>query len=199
MTPRIIIIEDEAIIAEEIKSTLNILGYKVVGHAMNGDKALDLFASTEADLILLDISIKGTLSGIDLANIIKEKYQVPYVFLTSFSDKHTLEKVKETTPYGYILKPFTDNDLKVNIEMALSRYNISKNEQIFSKDNIEKKLNVKITNREFQVLEAFKDGLTYQETADKLFISLNTVKSYQKQLFSALDINSKYELLQKVK
>ncbi len=199
MQTRIIIIEDEAIIAEEIKSTLTILGYKVVGHAMNSDRALDLFASTQADLILLDINLKGTLSGIDLANILKEKYAVPYIFLTSFSDKFTLEKVKETMPYGYILKPFSENDLKVNIELALSRYRDDQNKMVFSKEKIEKKLKVKLTNREYQVLVAFKDGLTYKETADKLFLSLNTIKSYQKKLFIELGVCSKYELLQLVK
>ncbi len=199
MQAKIIIIEDEAIIAEEIKSTLTILGYKVVGHAMNGDRALDLFASTQADLILLDISLKGSLSGIDLANIIKEKYNVPYVFLTSFSDKYTLEKVKETMPYGYILKPFSENDLKVNIELALNRCREDQNKKVFSKEYIEKKLKIKLTNREYQVLVAFKDGLTYKETADKLFLSLNTIKSYQKKLFIELGVCSKYELLQLVK
>lgn len=198
MPIRIIIIEDEAIIAAEIKSTLQILGYDVVGHAMNGDKALDLFARQEADLILLDINIRGTLSGIDLAKILRDNYDVPFVFLTSFSDKVTLDKAKETIPYGYILKPFSDNDLKVNIELALYKYESNKSLKSYSKESIEQRLELKLTDREYEILDAFRTGLTYQETADKLFISINTVKSYQKRLFTNIGVNSKHELVKLV-
>jgi len=92
-TAKIFIVEDEALIAAEIKSTLQLLGHQVVGHAMNGDKALDQLAKQEAELILLDINIKGTRNGIDLAHIIRDRYKVPFVFLTSFSDRLTLQKV----------------------------------------------------------------------------------------------------------
>lgn len=198
MKARIIIVEDEALIAAEIKSTLTLLGYQVVGHAMNGDKALDLFSSRKADLILLDINIKGSLSGIDLAKILRKKYKVPFIFLTSFSDKMTLNRAKETMPNGYILKPFSDNDLKVNIELALHQYQSNHEEIVFSKENLENKLQVSFTNREYEIMNAFREGLTYQETADRLLISINTVKSYQKRLFLLLEINSKYELVQKL-
>jgi len=199
MPTRILIIEDEAIIAAEIKSTLSLLGHKVVGHAMNGDKALDLFASTEADLVLLDISIKGTLTGIDLAKIINEKYKIPFIYLTSYSDKVTLDKVKDTLPYGYIVKPFNENDLKVNIELALFKHNTEKKYKAFSKLGIETKLGVTLTEREYKLLEAFKEGLTYKEAGEKLFISVNTVKTYQKRLFQLFQVGSKYELIEKLR
>lgn len=176
MTRRIIIIEDEAIIAVEIKSTLRLLGHQVVGHAINGDKALDLFASASADLILLDISIRGTLSSIDLAKIIREKYEVLFVFLTSFSDKGTLDEVKDTMPYGYIVKPFTEKDLKVNIGLALYKHYAEVREQRGSKLFLEEKQSVKLTEREYALLQAFREGLTYKEAGEKLFISVNTVK-----------------------
>ncbi len=196
---KIIIVEDEALIAAEIKSTLELLNYKVVGHAINGDRALDLFSSTEADLILLDICIKGTKSGIDLAKIIKSKYDIPFIYLTSYSDRLTLDQVKETTPYGYIVKPFTENDLKVNIEMAIHNFNLEKQKEMFSKSYIETKFNISLTDREYGVLEAFKDGLSYKDAATKLFISVNTVKTYQKRLFKIMGVGSKYELLEKIR
>jgi len=163
MSKRILIVEDEAIIAQNIKSSLEIIGYQVVGHAMNGDKALDLFAHNEADLILLDISIKGSLSGIDLAKVIRKKYNIPFIYITSYSDKVTLDLVKETNPYGYIVKPFNDNDLKVNIELALHKHKQEQSFQTFSKESIEKRLNLSLTDREFSLLIAFKNGLTYKE------------------------------------
>lgn len=197
MRPRIIVIEDEALIAAEIRFSLENLGYDVVGHAMNGDKALDLFARTPADLILLDICIKGTLSGIDLARVINDKYKLPFVYLTSFSDPLTLEKVKETSPYGYIVKPFNQDDLRVNIELALFKFNSNaSNNGDLTKEQIEAKLNVRLTDREYAVLSAFKDGLSYKETGEKLFISVNTVKSYQKRLYAQLGVTNKYELNQ---
>lgn len=196
---RIIIIEDEALIAAEIKSTLQLLGYVIVGHSMNGDKALDLFATTACDLILLDINIRGTLNGIDLAKIIREKYDVPFVFLTSFSDRTTLSQVKDLVPYGYIVKPFNENDLKVNIELALYKHASEKQARVFTKDIVEERLGLTLTVREFALLEAFKDGLTYKEAGAKLFISVNTVKTYQKRLFQLLGVSSKHELLERLK
>lgn len=199
MKKRVLIIEDEAIIAEEIKSTLNLLNYECVGHAMNGDKALDLFATKEADLVLLDISIKGTLSGIDLAKILSKKYSLPYIYITSFSDETTLNAVKETSPYGYIVKPFTSNDLKVNIDLALDRFARENAKNGCSKSFLSQKFNVSLTEREYDVLLAFKDGLTYRATGERLFISLNTVKTYQKRLFQLFDVSSKYELMEKLR
>ena len=198
MRKRIVIVEDEALIAAEIKSFLKILDYDVAGHAMNGDKALDLFAKVEADLFLLDISIKGTLSGIDLAKIVREKYKLPFVFLTSFSDRLTLEKVKDTMPYGYILKPFNEHDLKVNIELALHKFDSENEKNQFSKAYVNKKNCIDLTEREFEILEAFKNGMTYKETAANLFISINTVKTYQKRLYQLFGVRSKYELLKKI-
>ena len=116
---KILIVEDEAIIAAEIRSLLKKLGYEVIGKTDNGDKALDLFTNLQPDLVLLDITIKGTLSGIDLAKIIRKKYNFPFIFLTSHSDLNTLNNVKETLPYDYIVKPFTKNDLRSAIELAL--------------------------------------------------------------------------------
>lgn len=196
--PRIVVVEDEAIIAEEIISTVSDLGYQVVAHVMNGDKALDIFAREQADLVLLDINIKGSKNGIELAHILKDNYDVPFVFLTSHSDHQILDEVKKTMPYGFILKPFNEHDLRTNIELALYKYHSEKQDSLFAKEVVEKKYNVKLSDREFSVLSMFKQGKSYKETADALYISVNTVKSYQKKLYSQFDVNSKAELLNKL-
>ncbi len=196
---KIIIIEDEALIAIEIQSTLEMLGYEVVGHCMNGDEALDLFASTVADLILLDINIKGSLNGIDLAGIIRKKYSVPFVFITSYTDRGTLEKAKTVMPYGYILKPFNENDLKVNIELALYKFQSEQEEESLTREFVKVKHKVDLTEREFSTMKAFLEGKTYKETADELFISVNTVKTYQKRLFTLFEVSSKFELIEKMR
>jgi len=197
-TAKIFIVEDEALIAAEIKSTLQLLGHQVVGHAMNGDKALDQLAKQEAELILLDINIKGTRNGIDLAHIIRDRYKVPFVFLTSFSDRLTLQKVKGTMPYGYIVKPFNENDLKVNIELALYKHSQEVSKVLFDKAYVEQKLNLTLTDREFSILSGFREGLTYKQIGERNFISTNTVKTYQKRLFSLMEVGSKFDLIKKI-
>lgn len=198
MSKKILIIEDEAIIAEEIKMTLEGLGHKVVGIIMNGDKAVSLLPNIEADLVLLDIQIRGTVSGIDLAHLIRRTHQIPFVFLTAFSDADTLAKVKETLPYGYIVKPFDETDLKVAIELALYKFSMEEQEVIFSKEAVENKFKITLSEREFGILKSFREGLSYQDVADQNFISVNTVKSYQKRLYQLFDVTTKVELIKKI-
>lgn len=194
---KIIIIEDEAIIAVELESTLQNLGYSIVGKARNGDAALDLFASTPADLVLLDINIKGTRSGIDLAKILNKKYNTPFIFITSFADENTVSEASSTMPYGYIVKPFSVKDLRSNIAMALTRAKSEKqlkNGINFSKLEID--YNIKLSDRDRGILTQLKEGKTYQETADALYISINTVKTYQKRLYQSFKVDSKFQLIQ---
>lgn len=198
MCARIVIVEDEALIAAEIKLTLTDLGHDVVGHAMNGDKALDLLSSVSFDMALLDINIKGTLNGIDLANVIREKYQLPFLFITSYTDKATLDKVKETMPYGYIVKPFNEHDLRVNIELGLNRYREEQDKGKSDKAYIEKVIGSELSEREYDILIDFCRGKTYKEVAAEHYISINTVKTYQKRLYRMLNVSTKGELISKV-
>lgn len=198
MSKKILIIEDEAIIAEEIKTILEGLGHKVVGIIMNGDRALSLIPSIEADLVLLDIQIRGTVSGIDLAHFIRKTHQIPFVFLTAFSDADTLAMVKETLPYGYIVKPFDETDLKVAIELALYKFSMEEKAVVFSKEAIESKFKITLSDREFDILKSFREGLSYHNVADQNFISINTVKSYQKRLYQLFDVTTKIELIKKI-
>ena len=195
---KIFILEDEALIAAEIESTLELLGYEVIGKARNGDKAIDFFTRLKPDLALLDINIKGSKNGIEVAHIIKEKYSFPYVFLTSFSDSLTLEKVKPTMPYGYIIKPFTDQDLKTNIELALFKFE-QENKNIFpTLQELNGQYLQNIAPREYELFQWMYEGLTYQEIADKMFLSINTIKSYQKKLFLKLGVKSRSEAVRNV-
>ena len=120
---KILIVEDNLIVAEDIKASLIEEGYHVVGVADNSDDALRFIETTKIDLILLDIIIKGNLSGIELADIINANYRIPFIFLTSHSDKITLQKAMESKPKGYILKPFTLVDIRTNLTIALSGKN----------------------------------------------------------------------------
>lgn len=122
---KVLIVEDEAIIALDIQSKLNKLGYDVVGTAKDSQKALELFKSGNPDLVLLDIQIKGDVDGIELAKIIQNERRVPFIYLTSHSDRATVKRAIDTNPGGYIPKPFEEPDLFTAIEVALSNFNIA--------------------------------------------------------------------------
>ena len=122
MSNRILIVEDETVIAMEIESLLEQLGYEVAGHASRGEDAIDLAAQHHPDLILMDIRLKGEMDGITAAEKIFRLYKIPIVFLTAHSDPSTLERAMYLQPYGYLLKPFRKNDLYTSVEIALYKH-----------------------------------------------------------------------------
>ena len=114
----IMVVEDEVIIAKEIKIKLENVGYSVTSIVNSGERAIESSDQDRPDLILMDINLKGKMDGIEAAEIIHSRFGIPIIFLTAYADEDKLERAKITMPFGYILKPFTDSDLKVNIEMA---------------------------------------------------------------------------------
>lgn len=119
----ILVVEDEPIIADDIESTLLELNYNVADVVDNGKDAIIALSENEVDIILMDISIGGSMDGIQLAKKINEKHNIPIIFLTSFYDQKTLNRAKKLNPAGYIVKPFDEADLKANIELAQFKVN----------------------------------------------------------------------------
>lgn len=119
---KILIVEDEALIAESLQDTLEGLGYEVIGMAMRAKEALDIIAKETPDLAILDINLKGEEDGIWLAEQIQKTYDFPYIFLTSFGNKSTVDRAVKTKPYGYLIKPFKKVDIFSAIEVALHNY-----------------------------------------------------------------------------
>ncbi|MBD2043448.1 ATP-binding protein [Microcoleus sp. FACHB-672] len=117
----IIIVEDERIIALDLKNSLKNLGYAVEAIVSSGEKAIEKVAEIHPDLVLMDIMLQGKMDGVEAAEVIRTLYQVPVVFLTSHTDEATLEKAKKTKPFGYIVKPFEERDLHTTLEIALAR------------------------------------------------------------------------------
>lgn len=118
---KILVVEDELIIAEDIRTKLAGLGYNVIGLAMTADEAEKYLSEEIPDLVMLDIMLKGERDGIDLGRIIRDHYKIPFIFLTSYSDRETVERARSVLPDGYLLKPFTDKDLFAAIEVAIFR------------------------------------------------------------------------------
>ena len=118
---RILIVEDEHIVAMGIKKMLKNLGYTVTGVASSGEDAISKTESTFPDVVLMDIMLKGDMDGVEAAREIRERFDVPIVYLTAYSDNNILERAKITEPFGYIIKPFDEKDLYSSIEIALHR------------------------------------------------------------------------------
>lgn len=117
--PRIMIVEDEVLIAAELEQQLLSYGYEVPALATSGERALELLATIRADLILMDIKLKGELDGIETAGRIRASHRIPVIFLTAFADDSLLEKAKGGEPFGYLIKPVDSRELHSTIAMAL--------------------------------------------------------------------------------
>lgn len=118
---KILVVEDERVVARDIEKRLKSLGYFISASVASGEAALLKVAELQPDLILMDIQLKGELDGIATAEQIRAEFNIPVIYLTAFADEETLQRAKVTEPFGYIIKPFDERDLHVTIEVALRR------------------------------------------------------------------------------
>lgn len=118
---RILIVEDEFIIAQNLRQVLEGLGYDVAGHAFDADEALELMGNGGVDLAILDINLRHGLNGIELGRRLREDYGIPIVFLTSHTDSGTIGQAAAMGPSGYLVKPFNPAEIHACIEIALAR------------------------------------------------------------------------------
>lgn len=199
MSKRILIVEDEPIIAVDIESTLMKGDYIISGIAYSSVQALDMLYSRDIDLVLLDISIKGDMDGIEIAAIINEKYHLPFIFITSFSDQLTLQRAKLTMPYGYIVKPFKDRDILSSIEIALYRYDMDSHQAELTLQKAESVAQMTITESEYKILNLLWEGKPNKMIADELFVSVNTIKTHIKNLFTKFDVSTRTELIARLR
>ncbi len=124
--PKIIICEDENIVALDIKRHLERFGYEILGMYDKAEEAITACPAINPDLVLMDIQLSGSMDGLDASNIIYKKYNIPVIMLTAYADDITLSRAKDGLPFGYILKPFEDRELKTAIEIALFRHEMDK-------------------------------------------------------------------------
>lgn len=194
----ILVVEDEAIVSKDIQQSLKKLGYNVVGAAATGEKAISLAHENNPDLVLMDIMLKGDMSGIEAAEKIKEELKIPVIYLTAYADENTLAKAKVTEPYGYIIKPFKEIDLHTSIEMALYKhskerevikerdflYSLVENKESDSQGVIFVKSNsrlVKVSAMDILFVEALKDYVVINAGENKYTIH-STMKEIEKKL-----------------
>ena len=196
----ILVVEDESIVSKDIQSSLKKLGYNVVAACSSGEEAVLLASVNKPDLVLMDIMLKGNISGIDAAEKIKSEFNLPVIFLTAYADEGTLSKAKLSEPYGYILKPFKEIDLHTSIEMAIYKHKknteIKKERDLLfsivenregSKDIIFVKSNsrlVKLNTADVFYVEALKDYVVINT-----FNTRYTIHSTMKDIESRLSLS----------
>jgi Response regulators consisting of a CheY-like receiver domain and a winged-helix DNA-binding domain len=120
--PRILIVEDEFAVAMELEDHLGALGYTVVDHVMTGAAAIDRAAGADLDLVLMDVHLDGPMDGVEAARTIREDHPLPVVFVTAYSDDETLQRATDTTPFGYVVKPFNEREIYAAVEVALQTH-----------------------------------------------------------------------------
>lgn len=124
--PRILVVDDEAVIAVDLEARLGRLGYEVVGLASSGEEARRLAESTLPDLVLMDIRIQGPVDGTETARELRARWGIPIVYLTAYADDETLARANLAEPFGYVVKPFDDRDLATAVGVALLRHRLER-------------------------------------------------------------------------
>ena len=128
---RIMIVEDEWTVSEEIKMVLESFEYTVTSMSSSGEEAIQNAEKDKPDLVLMDIVLEGEMDGIQAANEIRSRFNTPIIFLTAYTDEKILERASITGPFGYIVKPFVNEDLKISIEIAMYKYRIERERKRF--------------------------------------------------------------------
>lgn len=181
-THKILIIEDEVLIAEDLKDMLVSFGFTTIFLAHDKSDGIALLESTMPDLVLLDIRMKHELDGLDIGNLINEKYQIPFIYITAHSDINTIREIVKTNPTGYITKPFKKSDLFANINLALSQKATKTNTQLVFKDGAN---TVFINYEDIYYIESENNYLTIF-CVSKKYMCRQTIETFLDELTSPM-------------
>ena len=207
MGSKILVVEDERITAEYIKSGLECAGYNVPALVSSGEDAIEKAGKLKPDLVLMDIKLKGKMDGIEAAEQIKYLYNIPVIYLTAYSDEYTVQRAKITEPSGYIIKeetgllrkPFEESELHTAIEITLHRHKMEKDHDILLSEMV-KNINdaVIATNADgrIKLMNSLAESLTGWELNDAMDKELKEVFTPLKSLKKSLnDLYIKHESL----
>ena len=197
---KILIVEDEPVIAENISLYLDNNDFEVSGIAYDSEDAMQQLKENTPDAVLLDINLESDTDGIDIARYIQEHYQLPFIFLTSYSDRITLERAKQVKPSGYIVKPFNERTLLASLEIAISNHAEEANHALpkLVMEKVNRQLHSPLSEREFELSQMIYEGKTNTQIAETLFITVNTVKTHIKSIYLKLDAGTRIEVIRKL-
>ncbi len=192
----VLIVEDESIVAKDIQLSLKKLGYNILGIEKTGEEAIKSASQKKPDIIIMDIMLKGEITGIEASEKIREEQNIPIIFLTAYADESTLARAKITEPYAYIIKPYKEIDLHTSIEMALYKHSkeleiLRERDMLYSivenKDNSDfifvksKSRLVKLKTKDIFFIEALKDYVVINTNTTRFTIH-STMKDIEKKM-----------------
>ncbi|PJZ68155.1 histidine kinase [Leptospira perolatii] len=185
--PKILVVEDEIIVAVNLGQKLKKLGYDLVGITSSGEEAIQKAEENHPDLVLMDINIEGNLDGIQTAEVLRNRFQTPVIYLTAYADENTLNRAKRTQPLGYIVKPFESDQLRSSIEVALY-----KNEVEFQHRKSEENLKSTLNQIESGILTTDEKGLVlFSNPAAEIFTGYSISECVGKPISKILKLESK--------
>jgi DNA-binding NarL/FixJ family response regulator len=199
---KILVVEDEPIIAEDIKGYLCEYGFCVPEICYSDTHAINSIAALQPHLVMLDINLGGKMSGIHLAEWISGNTNIPFIFLTSYANIEIIKEAKKSHPAAYLLKPFTGPDIQVAVDIALSNHyqnGTIKNGNHVELSAINQKLPNPLSLREYELIQKLEMGLSNKDIGAALCISENTVKTHLKHVFEKLDVQNRTEAIFKLK
>jgi len=192
---RVLIVEDDPIITEDMKDMLTNVSYEVIGTAYDMEEALEAIDSLKPDLVLLDINLEGQFEGLAIAEHINKTRKIPFLYITSYSGKDIVDKAKQTLPMGYIVKPFNERELYSSIEIALHNFSKFVVPLELNRDTLNSRIANPLTQKEFEVLVGLYDGKNNQQLADEQFVSVNTIKTHIKNVYEKLNTHTRSETM----
>lgn len=165
------IVEDEFINLELLRGYLEEMGYEIAGDAMNPEEAIEVLERFDTDLVILDVNLKSQKDGIWIAEEIRAHYHIPFIFLTAYSDRQTVERAATVNPYAYLVKPFTKADVFTAIEIALKNYAKEHHKVSIPKDFLEEGTELAIGSTLF-----VKDNNSYKKI---LIADIKYIQAYK--------------------
>lgn len=194
---KILIVEDEPLIAEGISLHLKNSAFHVTGIAYDAEEAFAFLKNNTPQLAILDVNLESDKDGIEIGEYIQTHCPMPFIYLTSYSDKQIMDRAKATSPSGFIVKPFNKNTLLATLEIAVSNFSQQSKQHVpgLSMARINNKISLALSDREFEITQLLYDGKNNQEICDKLFIAMNTVKRHITNIYFKLDVKSRTEAI----
>lgn len=192
---KILIVEDDIFIAQDIKEMLEQMDYRVSAIAYDAKSAYTQLANNAPDFVLIDINLGEGEDGISVAEKIRQIYQIPFAFLTSYANRPIVQRAKLTRPSGYIVKPFDQKDLFAVIEIAHHNHTQRWQPDSWNMERINQLCKTDFTKKEVEILQDIFEGKTNRQLCEKHFISLNTVKTHVLKIYEKLDVHSRSEAM----
>lgn len=193
----VLIVEDEPAIAEDLSDILEHNGYRVCEVAYDYNDAVQYLDQSKPDLVLLDINLNSAYNGLDLARSLRDKYKVPFIFLTSYADAGTIAEVVDLKPHAYLVKPYKEKDIVTTLALTFAKLDFSTS-SFPSIDSLEELCTSRLSKQEYKVLQLLVEANTNVQIGKLLFLSVNTIKSHVTRIYKKMNVNNRLEAVQKV-